>query len=360
MKTTSIGYNVAVVGASSLLGKELTSVLEERKFPVARLVNFDAGEGEPDLPILDLRAGSEAVVDDAEVKEADLDFAFLAARPQKLPAFLRPSRAGATDAGDAGRCIVIDVGEALAEVPGLAVSAPAIERAGGAAPGDRRSRFIVSAHPAAIVASRLLLSLASRFEVKTAVAEVFVPASHSGPRAIEELQKQTVNLLSFQEVPRAVFGGQLAFNLLPRFGRSGKSGLTELEAALRNQLRQLLGDRAPLPALRLVQPPVFYSLAVSLYVELAAPTPPEKIAAAVTEGFPDGAGGRIRLRRPSEPPPSPVAATGSGEILVDAILSDAGRPGGIWLWAAVDNLRLAAENAVEIAELLQSAVTSDK
>ncbi|HEV2177479.1 MAG TPA: Asd/ArgC dimerization domain-containing protein [Terriglobia bacterium] len=361
MKTSSRGYNIAVVGASSLLGKELASVLEERKFPVAHLVTFEAGdasEEEPDLPILDLGPGSEAAVEDLEVKEADIDFAFLAARPKKLPAFLRPSRMGPSDAV---RCIVIDVGETLAEVPGLTVSAPflGVVPLPGGASGDRRSRFVVSAHPAAIVISSLLLPLASRFEVKTGVAEIFIPASYSGPRGIEELQKQTVNLLSFQEVPSKVFGGQLAFNLLPRFGRrgrsdrSGVSGLSGLEAAIRNQLRQLLGDRVPLPALRLVQMPVFYSLALSLYIELAEAVPPEKIAAAVTEG----AAGRVRLRRPSEPPPSPTAATGSGAILLDAILPDAGRPGGIWLWAAVDNLRLAAVNAVEIAERLQSKIS---
>jgi len=59
MKPGQEGYRVAVVGASSLLGKELLGVLEERQFPVSRLVTFDSEEDEPELPIIDLRAASD-------------------------------------------------------------------------------------------------------------------------------------------------------------------------------------------------------------------------------------------------------------------------------------------------------------
>ena len=376
MKTSSLGYNVAVVGSSSLLGKELASVLEERKFPVARLVNLDAGEEDPELPILDLGASSAGGAgEDGDPTRTEMHVAFLAARPKTLPAFLKPATKD-SKRGEHGarRCWVIDLGETLAEVPGLAVAAPAL----GVAPpvtvaGDPLTRFIVAAHPAAIVVGRLLLSLSERFEIRAAVAEVFIPASQWGARAIEELQKQTVSLLSFQTIPRAVFGAQLAFNLLPRFssaarsarrapsgplasrGAAGQAGLATLEGTIRDHVRQLLHDRTLLPALRVVQAAVYHSLAVSLYVELAGAASPQEIAAALTEGLPGGSG-RIRLRRASEPAPSPVEAAGSSEILLDAILPDAGRPGRFWLWVAVDNLRVAAENAVDIAELLQTRV----
>jgi aspartate-semialdehyde dehydrogenase len=351
MKPGKEGYRVAVVGASSLLGKELIAVLEERRFPVSRLVTFEADEEEPDLPIVDLRENYQAAVQDQDVAEAELDFAFLAARPRfagGLPAFLRAPRSTATDGTQppAPHCVVIDLtgGEGPGEPPGKVLCVPFLDRRFPA--GDKvESQFYVSAHPAVIVISSLLLHLAARFPLKSAVAQLFSPASEIGPRGIEELQRQTVNLLSFQKIPRKVFGAQLAFNLLPRSGHGERGSLTDLENRLRLELRQYLGQRVPLPALRVVQVPVFYSWALSLYVEAAAPVGAEKAGAALQ-------GERLRLRRFSQDAPSQIEVTGSSNILVDDVTPDAEHPAGIWVWAVADNLRLAAVNAVEIAESL--------
>ncbi len=208
------------------------------------------------------------------------------------------------------------------------------------------SKFFISPHPAAILIASLLLRLAARFTLERAMAQVFQPASEIGPRAIEELQKQTVSLLSFQKIPQSVFGTQLAFNLVPRLGRLTGNALADLEKRLRQELRQFLSNRAPLPALRLFQVPVFYSLGLSLYVEMARPESPEAIAKAL-------GGEPLRVRRLSQPAPSQVEATGSSDVLVDTITLDAEYPAGVWIWAAADNLRLAAVNAVEIAESLR-------
>jgi len=383
MKTLKEGYRVAVVGASSLLGKELLTVLEEQAFPISRLVTFEADEEEPDLPIVDLRGESHAAIEEREVSESELDFAFLAARPHPLPAFLTSAESFRAvrqpmDNGGRTRCRVIDLtGEELGKGPdeGLTaslaegaavspwqvVSVPFLDRlyparfaaepSGAGRPGPEAGApsFIVSAHPAVIMISSLLLRVAARFRLERAVAQVFVSASEIGPRAIEELQKQTVGLLSFQKIPQKVFGAQLAFNLLARLGKSGEPALSQLESRLREQLRRYLGGRVPLPALRLVQVPVFYSMALSLYLETAQPVTAEQIAAALPSE-------RLRVRRPSQDPPTQVEAVGSDDILVDAVAGDAAHPNGIWLWAVADNLRLAAMNAVEIAKSLAKSI----
>lgn len=386
MKPVKEGFRVAVVGASSLLGKELLTVLDEQAFPVSRLVTFEADAEEPDLPIVDLREDSQAAIEDRDVSEAELDFAFLAVRPRPLPAFLttaeslrRAVRQG-TDNGGRGHCFIIDLtgeglGQGVGEGPGEALAEGAVRpstdkvvcvpfldrrfpaRLAAERPGAGRSvsgrtgpepgvsAFFVSAHPAVIMISSLLLRLAARFPLERAVAQVFVSASEIGPRAIEELQKQTVSLLSFQKLPHKVFGAQLAFNLLARLGKSGEPGLTDLESRLREQLREYLGGRVPLPALRLVQTPVFYCMALSLYVETAQPVTAEEAAAALP-------GEHLRVRRLSQDAPTPVEAVGSNDILVDAVATDPAHPTGLWLWAVADNLRLAAMNAVEIAKSL--------
>jgi aspartate-semialdehyde dehydrogenase len=330
MSRSADRWRVAVVGASSLLGKEVVTVLEERKFPVSRLVRLAAPSDEPDLPVLDLNSAEEEIADD-ESAAADLDLVFLASPLGTEPVFLR----GAAKHAPA----VVDLGSALKSSESAPLRIPSLE---GGSPRARQAVRVVSPHPAAIVLSTLLLRLSSA-GLTSAVAEVFVSASELGARAVEELQKQTVNLLSFQKIPSAVFGAQLTFNLLPRLGTDDH--LKEAGGLIQAQLARYLADRVPLPAVRVLQTPAFHSLAVSLYVETAAPAALPKLAALLS-------GGGVKTRRAADHPASQVEVAGSDEILVDVISADAARPAGVWLWAVVDNLRLAAVNAVAIAEEL--------
>jgi aspartate-semialdehyde dehydrogenase len=342
MKPGKEGYRVAVVGASSLLGKELLSILEQGKFPVSRLLTFDAPDAEPELPIIDLREASAAVVAENQIDDGELDFAFLSTRLRELPAFLSAWQ----QQGSTARCLVIDMaGEGLGvEGP---VGIPFLDRRYPVAGvHTEAARLHVSAHPAVIVISSLLLRLGARFPLKSAVAQVFSSASEFTSRGVEELQRQTVNILSFQKIPDAIFGAQLAFNLLSRLGSSGKGEMAALEARLHRELHRYLGERAPRPALRLVTVPVFYSLGVSLYVETAEPVSMEAAAAAL-------AGERIKVRKSSLDAPTPVEVTGSSDILVDTVSIDAEHPNALWLWAVADNLHLAATNAVELAASLR-------
>jgi aspartate-semialdehyde dehydrogenase len=350
------GLRVGIAGASSLLGQELLRVLKEREFPVSCLLKFESDKEEPDLPVVDLSEHLETTAAGEDVSAADLDFVFLAARcgqtPPSLGPILEAVRGGAVPK-QAVPCVVIDLVEALGESSGDAptgvLSVPFLERSAPGDPALPPCRVFISAHPATVVLSGLLLRLGARFALKNAVALVFSPASEMGPRGIDELQKQTVNLLSFQKIPHSVFGAQLAFNLLARLGGKHAAELADVENHLRRQLKQYLANRVPLPALRVYQVPVFYSLAISLYVETAQPEAPEALAAAL-------AGGHIRVRRSGERSPSQVEAAGSSGILVDTIAADPDHPTGIWIWAVVDNIRLAAVNAVEIAESLRDPI----
>ena len=191
MKLAPQGYRVAVVGASSLLGKEVLTVLEERGFPVSRLIKFESDEEEPDASIVDLNKDFESAMRNEEVREQDVDFTFLVTQPQgggTLPVFLRtilssavagaPAAVAAATAGagntggpsvpaEATRGVVIDLTDARACAQGAgsagALSVPFLDRrtlrghaSPRAAPG---TRFVVSPHPAAILISSLVLRL---------------------------------------------------------------------------------------------------------------------------------------------------------------------------------------------------------
>src|SRR5207245_11012656 len=116
-----------------------------------------------------------------------------------------------------------------------------------------------------------------------------------------------------------------------------------------SQLQVYHAGRLPMPALRLVQAPLFYSLAVSLYVETASPVTPEVLSQTL-------AGERVRVAKLSEQAPSPVLVTGNNEVVVDAITVDGGRPNGIRICATPDNMRLPTENAIDTADLVTRTV----
>ncbi|TAM81802.1 MAG: hypothetical protein EPN47_10330 [Acidobacteria bacterium] len=341
MKTA--GYHVAVIGASSLLGKELIDVLDERNFPVAELMTVSGEAGEPDLPIVELSRHPRASVDYLEEIPARFDFAFVAAEHPGLASWIE--RTGRDRQASPGRRAVIDLCASISKDATAPLRTPFLGGPPAAGQDQEPGKgldVIAAPHAATLVISVLLSRLAARFQVRSAVAQIFSPASEIGVRAIDELQKQTVNLLSFQKVPREAYGDQIAFNLLPRLG-AGSEKADGLESRVRNELAALLGSSAPVPAIRLVHVPVFYSTAVSLYVETQERVKPSDLVLAL-----DGA--PVAIRRASERAPSPADAAGSNEILVDAIQPDASHPAGLWLWAVADSMRIAAINAVQIAE----------
>lgn len=352
MKPAGQGFQIGVAGASSLLGQELVRVLNERGFPVSRLINFEANTEEPDLPILDLSTSLHTEPASEEVNATELDFLFLADRPWSsfgqspgLGPALEAARLSAPDRP--AHCAVIDMVDALGESAGATPAAisriPFLERTTQNAQPGPHAKLFTSMHPAAIALSALVLRLGARLPLKSVVAQVFSPVSEMGSRAIDELQKQATSLLSFQQVPQKVFGAQLAFNVLAHLGGKRDSDLTARECRIHNEVRRYLAGRFPVPALKVTQVPVFYSLALSVFAETAEAVAPEAAEAAL-------AGEHLRVRRRGEPAPSPVDAAGSGDILVDQITHDPANPDALWIWAAVDNIRMAAENAVEIAQ----------
>ena len=95
---------------------------------------------------------------------------------------------------------------------------------------------VVIAHPAAIVLALLMLRAQKVGKIARAIATLFEPASEHGRRGMDELHEQTVNLLSFQQLPKGVFDTQVAFNLLDRYGEKSLPTLASVESRIRAPL----------------------------------------------------------------------------------------------------------------------------
>ncbi|HEX5434573.1 MAG TPA: Asd/ArgC dimerization domain-containing protein [Candidatus Angelobacter sp.] len=330
-------FRVAIVGAAALKGKELKEVLEERSFPAADIQLLDDNES---LGQLDTVQDEVAFVQPVTREQFDkVDFAFFASEEN----FTRQNWKLARQAGSA----IVDLSYALENEAGVPVTAPWIQRElGQFTPLNLESNAIVIAHPAAVTIALLLLRARKAGDIKRVVSTLFEPVSEQGRRGMDELHEQTVNLLSFQQMPTAVFDAQVAFNMIGRYGPAAQQSLETSERRILNHLRRLTNESLPVPSLALVQAPVFHAHTFSIYVELASGISAGDFAGTL-------AGEHVQIARSPEDQPSNVNVAGKDEILV-SVRRDPAHDNGFWLWAAVDNLRLAALTAVDCATVLSA------
>jgi aspartate-semialdehyde dehydrogenase len=132
--------------------------------------------------------------------------------------------------------------------------------------------------------------------------------------------------------------------MLDRYGRASAKPLEATERRIAAHLRKLLGVHAPMPAMALVQAPVFHAHTFSIYIEMAGPMAIGDFARSLV-------GEHVQIARSPEESPSNVNVAGKNEIMV-AVRRDVVHENGFWLWAAADNLRLAALTAADCATAL--------
>ena len=327
-------YKIAIAGASTLLGKELKDAVSESTLAAATFTLLDEDES---LGQLD-QVGDEITFVQAIDRDSfeHVDFSFFCGSEVLTHRHWREAlNAGST---------VIDLSAALESEPAALIRAPWFE-SDSAAP-DLFTPAVVPAHPAAIALGLLLQRLQQAAPVRLASATLLIPASEFGRAAMDELHQQTVSLLSFQAIPRAVYDAQAAYNLLPGFGDAATVSLAALETRIRRHYDALGAGRWPLLGLQAVAAPAFHGHTFSISVEFERPIDIPLIEDALS-------GEHVELILEDTDSPSNLAATGQNGLLVRVRPVPEGRnptqTSRLWLWAASDNLRLFAQNAVECA-----------
>lgn len=325
---------IVIAGASSLLGAELKSLLEESRFADRdiRLLDEDIAAGTL------TEAGGEATVIQ-RVEEGSFEqaqFVFFAGSADFTLANLT---AAIHDAA-----FVIDLSGASLAIGGARQAVawfPKLDTLlGRGFPKDEKAFAIPSASGA--ITSALALALA-KFGLQRLVTVHFRPVSDSGRAGIEELESQTGQLLSFQGVGQPVFDAQVAFNLLDRFGSKSSQRLSAARERIGLEVTACIGAKAQLPAVQVLHAPVFYGAAFTAFAELQTQEAASLTAACRDAGFALDA---------ADSAPSNVSAAGESLIHLAAPEPDAAKPGAWWFWGAADNIRLPAGNAVKLAEML--------
>jgi aspartate-semialdehyde dehydrogenase len=336
-------YRAAIVGAASLKGKEVAEMLNERGFPAVdvRLLDDDESLGQ-----LEAMGDEISFIQSVRAEQFErVDFTFFASDAECT----RKTWKRARDAGSA----IIDLSAALEDEAEASVRSLWVERERGQiAPPDLQPGPCVTAHPVAVMLALLLLRADRVGSVRRVVATVLEPASEHGQRGMDELHQQTVNLLSFQPLPKDVFDAQIAFNVVARYGQKSQPALASVEASILRHYCKIAGDDAPQPSLMLLQAPIFHGHALAVFIEMENALDIPAFSQAL-------AGDHITVPGEEEDLPSNVTSAGQADILV-SVKSDPLQPNGAWLWAAADNLRISALTAVECAESMTATRPTGK
>lgn len=319
--------SVLLVGADSLLGREvrdrytvgdLKPRLQSATLEKDAAAVFAASEEEIEV----VAAVDETMIEDAVA---------LVAANFAVEAWARLQLAGSATP-------LIDLTGALEREPGAVLRAPLFESAPPSAP------IHLIPQPGAWLLAAFFNDLHAAQPVVRGVVTMFEPASQSGRPAIDELQKQTVALLSFKPLPKEQYDAQLAFNLLPRTGEDAKITLPAREARIQRELKSLAalhGEGLPIPSVRLVHAPTFHGYTANVWVEFASRPNIKAITAALkAEG--------VDVRDESLDPPTNTGAAGQSGYAVGAIETDPNHPTGAWFWLAADNFRLQADLTIEV------------
>jgi aspartate-semialdehyde dehydrogenase len=334
----SKGWNVAVLGATGLVGDTMITVLEERDFPVSEL--FPLASSRSVGKSVQFRGKSWPVLD---VETFD----FSRAEIGLFSAGAEVSEQYAPKASAAG-CVVIDNTSQFRYQDDIPLVVPEVNPH---AIAQYRTRGII-ANPNCstiqmLVALKPLHDAAGITRINVAT---YQSVSGAGKEAIEELASQTAALLNGQEVEAKVLAKQIAFNCVPQIDKFQDNGYTKEEMKMFWETRKIFEDADIRVNATAVRVPVFFGHSEAVHIETR-----RKLTAAEARALLEKAPGVTVLdeRKPGGYPTAATEAANRDTVYVGRIREDISHENGLDLWIVADNVRKgAATNSVQIAEIL--------
>ncbi|MHB1271437.1 MAG: aspartate-semialdehyde dehydrogenase [Rhodanobacter sp.] len=332
-------YKVAMVGATGAVGETLLAILAEREFPVSELVPLASERSAGGKVTF---AGQDITVQLLDTYDfAGVDIAFFSAGGSV-------SREHAPRAAAAGAVVIDNTSEfryqddiplVISEVNPHAIA--------------EYTRHGIIANPNCST-MQMLVALAPihrAAQIERINVATYQSVSGAGRSGMEELGKQTRELLNFQSVEQGKkFPAQIAFNVIPQIDDFQPNGYTKEEMKLVWETRKILEDESIQVNPTAVRVPVFYGHSEAVHIETS-----DKITAKQATELLRQAPGVVLMdeRRPGGYPTPVGQAAGNDAVFVGRIREDISHERGLDLWIVSDNIRKgAALNAVQIAELL--------
>jgi aspartate-semialdehyde dehydrogenase len=345
-QSNSKRHSMAIVGAATLLGKELKTALEERNFPGLDIELFD--EDSEAIGVLAEAAGEATFVRGLDEENFHgMRVVFVASSGTRA--------ADSARAAAASGAAVIDLNPRAPLMADSVVRIPNIEKSfpewaftprpdvASASRGAHPSSNLVRVPTAPVTIAVTLSAALTKFAPSRVAITFFPPVSERGQAGIDELETQTTRLLALQPTVQPVFGAQVAFNLISRYGAPSPHNLAETRDEAAREIADYIGGRTTVPAIQFIQAPVFYGYAFSAFADFGVAADSGAIAAALAEAG-------VKVDFTGKAAPDNISVADDAAIHMAAPAGDPNLPTALWLWGAADQFRLAAVNAVRAAE----------
>jgi len=331
-------FDVAVVGATGVVGETMISILEERDFPVRNL-----------YPLASHRsAGSRVEFRGTQHTVGDLEeFDFSKAQIGLFSAGASVSARHAPRAGDAG-CVVIDNSSQFRYEGDVPLVVPEVNP--HAVESYTSRNIIANPNCSTIQMVVALQPIHAAAGIERINVATYQSVSGTGKEGIEELAGQTAALLNGQPVDSAVYPKQIAFNALPHIDVFMANGYTKEEMKMVWETRKIMEDDSIRVNPTTVRIPVFYGHSEAVHIETR-----EKLSADEAREILSAAPGVVVMdeRAGGGYPTAVTESAGSDAVFVGRIREDISCPRGLDMWVVSDNVRKgAALNSVQIAEML--------
>lgn len=331
-------YNVAVVGATGAVGEAMLSILEERQFPVGEVYVLASSNS----------VGKRIPFKEGSLRVDDLaNFDFSKVQIALFSPGASISEIYAPKAAAAG-CIVIDNTSQFRYDDDIPLVVPEVNPHKIA---DYKNRGIIANPNCSTI--QMLVALKPIYDA-VGISRINVctyqAVSGTGKEAMEELGKQTLNLLNLQPIKPSVYPKQIAFNVLPQIDVFMENGYTKEEMKMVWETQKILGDDNIKVNATAVRVPVFFGHSEAVHIETRT-----KISAETVKALLEKAPGItvLDVRQDGGYPTAVTESSGNDDVFVGRIREDISHPQGIDLWVVGDNVRKgAALNSVQIAELL--------
>lgn len=331
-------YDIAIVGATGAVGRVMLSILAERNFPVGRV-----------YPLASARSQGQTVLfkDEPLTVEDITQFDFSKTAIALFSAGSDVSAEYAPKAAKSG-CVVIDNTSCFRYDPHIPLVIAEVNP--DALKGYKSSNIIANPNCSTMQMLVALKPLHDIANIRRINVATYQSVSGTGQRAIQELLRQTQDILEGKTPVCEVYPMQIAFNVLPHIDSFQENGYTREEMKMVWETRKILGDESILVNPTAVRVPVLYGHAEAIHIEtelkLTAKQAKEILAKAPGVAVVDDTTMSLY--------PTPAThAAGRDPVFVGRIREDISHPHGLNLWVVADNIRKgAALNTVQIAEIL--------
>lgn len=328
-------YNVAILGATGAVGREMMKVLAERKFPIRALHLLASARSAG--TVLEWNGRTIAVEEACDAAFEGMDIVLGAAENDIAKRFAPAIvKAGA---------VFVDNSSAFRMDPSVPLVVPEIN------PGDAKLHRGIIANPncSTIITVTAVNALNGLSPIRSMTASTYQAVSGAGAGGPLELAEEVEALRTGKPVQPKVFPYQIAYNLIPQIGSEQFEGYTSEEMKMQNEGRKIMH----LPELKVsctcVRVPVVRSHSISVSLHFDRPVSVEEARAAIAAA----PGCRLVDELAKKEYPMPLDTSDQDIVFVGRIRPDLTDENGLCLWCCGDQVRKgAATNAVQIAELL--------